>query len=258
METPETAVEQLVMQDAKGKAVVEYVRALLVVPADVGGFDADRVTFVLKSVAAEGAASEVGGDDAAAEIGIALAAGDELEFLGQRRQRGDGGIVIESELIEQLFLQRFGDIGADDVAGDELGEAGVLVEDGDDPSRQAAENVRLAQSGDGWELAAGVEGNEFNPGDFPQLVALQVPEGITRRGLAVRSVFTEEAVDFGFNKRKGSEAVFAFDPARQGPKDEQMLVGRPFDLARGAIHRQHRLAELECGGEWRGGVHASA
>ena len=174
------AVEGAVVEAAAGEAVGGSVGASGLVPHDVGGVEAEVGAVEAHAVAAEGAGVAVEVEHFGPEVGVAVAA--------------SGGVEIEADSLQDLAVQRFGEVGVEEFAGDLGDEQGIALEGGVDGGREAALDAELQEfafEGVGVALAAG----EFDGVvDLPEAVGLEAPEGVFGvDGLAGRPELLEEA-----------------------------------------------------------------
>ena len=98
------AVEGPVVEAAAGEAVGGSVGASGLMPHDVGGVEAEVGAVEAHAVAAEGAGVAVEVEHFRPEVGVAVAA--------------SGGVEIEADSLQDLAVQRFGEVGVEEFVGD--------------------------------------------------------------------------------------------------------------------------------------------
>jgi hypothetical protein len=168
------------VQRAQGDAVRDVIRPAGLVPAHVGGVEADGLAIQLGVEAAQRAGIAVGREDVAAEGGIALASApaSTQDFVGG----GLGGIVegvrVEAGGGQDLVVKRGGEVLVQDDACGGAGERGVAREERLDVRRERARRIDLAQRRHGGVGVGGAARERAATGDGPKAVGLEAPEGV--------------------------------------------------------------------------------
>ena len=137
VEADGASVEGLVVQRTQGQTVVFCVRAGGGVPADVGGFDTQTRVFQHCIEAADGASVLVDAQDGVTEGGIAASP----------EGRHNPG---HADGVEQILVDRLGEVVVEDPLGDLVNESGVGLEPGDKIRRKATVGTGFKKHALGW------------------------------------------------------------------------------------------------------------
>jgi hypothetical protein len=201
------AVERVMVDAATGDAVVESVGAAELTPTDVGGVEGDVGMVKLDAEAAEGTAVVPGGDYASAEGRVAAeGAGRSLEV------ETDGG--------GDTFVERFGEVGREQLAGKVADGFGTSFEVCIKFGREAAADFPFAELGPKGVAAALAAGERRLFVDLPDAVGLQVVEGqFGMDGFSWRAEVFEQPGEWRFDFVEGEQPGRTGMEAAEGEKD---------------------------------------